>query len=101
MAELSWRRVAFQVGRDPKGNVEGDFDIPDLESTRSTRRRRRNRAQSNAVDDRVGKEGGGTGERKQIHNKDQVLRTFRAGKSIHVRDVGDGVGDGARSGDVI
>ena len=93
--------MPFQVGRDPKGKVERDFDISDRESTRSISRRRRNRAQSHTVDDRVRKEGGGAGVRKHIHNQDKVLRTFGARKGIHVRYVGDGVGNGARPGDVI
>src|SRR6266478_7211797 len=91
--------AAIRGRRDIEREIESEFISSDGKSAFAGRHR--NGTDSQPIDDRVGKNGGRTGVRKHIHDQDEMPRTLRTGECKDVRDVGDWIGDGVRSGDVV
>src|SRR6476660_8428729 len=94
---LYWLSFAIRTSRHIEGAIESEFISPNGE--RASVGRDRHGTHTQAVYDRIGKNGGWTGVRKHIHDQDEMLRTPGTGKDV--RYISDRVGDRARSRDVV
>src|SRR5258705_13906105 len=98
-ALLYWLPFAIRTSRHIERAIESEFISPNGE--RSSVGRDRYGTHPQPVYNGVGKAGGRSGVRKDIHDQNEMLWTLGTRKGKHVRDISDRVGDRARSRDVV